>query len=59
MKMNDLFNEEEMSDIDSEGVDARIVQFLYVQRDKLMIALIEKRQSMVEFVRTYMPNQQQ
>ena len=57
--MNDLFNEEEMSDIDSEGVDARIVQFLYVQRDKLMIALIEKRQSMVEFVRTYMPNQQQ
>ena len=57
--MNDLFNEEEMSDIDSEGVDARIVQFLHVQRDKLMVALIEKRQSMVEFVRTYMPNQQQ
>ena len=48
--MNDLFDEEEMTDISSGTVDDRIISFLSNEKPSLMRSLTAKRESMVLFV---------
>ena len=49
-QMNDLFDEEEMTDISSGTVDDRIISFLSNEKPSLMRSLTAKRESMVLFV---------
>ena len=50
MKLNALFTEDEITEIDKEAVDGRIVQYLDRERESLLRSLAAERDSMARLV---------